>query len=831
MKLRILAIIFLSALQSYAANYNGEIMSFKQPDGSMVDVKLFGSEYYMRAEGLDAYTLIRDEETGWICYATLSNDQDKLVSTKIVYHGVNGNPGTLRNDLQLQQHLQIKMDARRSVIQQTQQQLGTDPNSNLNNHSISNPKKNGPNTVCTTPINHVAGTIMGLCIVIDFSDYPGSLPMSEFNDFCNDLNYSNYGNNGSLRSFYHDISGGLLDYQNVVFGYFRAPQPFSYYDNLPMGTGVTQILGLALNWIQSTGFDFSTLSVNPDQSIMAINIMYTGNPPTWGQGMWFHKGYYSGFSANGVHTSVYNCSPANAPLYISTICHENGHMICKWPDTYKYDMSEDGIGAFDLMCASGAPTNPVLPNPLFIDNAGWGQMIDVTNYTGMNYDTANSFISYRYSHPTDTNEFFLFQHRQETGRSTSAPDAGLTVWHIDRDGDNQTSHHEVYLMHANNNFGDEYNAAYKNPYVPEFSANSVPSSEWYSGAASGLYIWGIDTPNVDVLPYHLGPVSGLASPVLSIQYVDATGDSNGNGFPEAGESVDLNTYIENNGIINSSATILSAIATGPNAGYVSVNGSSNMGAITVMLPYTGTINVTIDPSTPLGTVIDFVFTLADPLDTTTCTASIIVGRQVPMSNGPTSVCSAIFYDQGKTNNYANNTNYTKTLLPSTTGNYVTADFVSFDVENDSACSKDYLEIYNGPTNSSPLIGIYCGTNSPGHVQSSDPSGALTFVFHSNNSVNAAGWEAYLSCSTTPGVPEYERPDIKLFPNPVDDIVSISGNNIKVTNLTDALGQKVQTKISDSGTYFTVDLSTVPSGIYFVNYEYQKKQFYEMLIKK
>ena len=44
--------------------FKGQIQQFKQPDGSMVDVRLFGNEFYMRAEGLDEYTLIRDKATG-----------------------------------------------------------------------------------------------------------------------------------------------------------------------------------------------------------------------------------------------------------------------------------------------------------------------------------------------------------------------------------------------------------------------------------------------------------------------------------------------------------------------------------------------------------------------------------------------------------------------------------------------------------------------------------------------------------------------------------------------------------------------------------------------
>lgn len=482
-----------------ASVFNGNLKSFRQPDGSSVDVKLFGTEYYMRAEGLDGYTLIRDEATNYICYARLSNDGSKLVSTGITYKGVQNNNDSFRNNLPLEKHLDINEEERNKIISKNILQLGaTFDNNNFK-------MANGGMALNGTPINPVSGNIKGLCIVVDFSDEPGTLPMSDFVDFCNSLNYNTFGNNGSLRQFYSDISGGLLDYENEVFGYYRAPLTFAQYDAMPYAVGAQQILGLALNWLDSQGFDFSTLSLNPDSSIVAINLMYTGTPPTWAQGMWHHKGNYNGFSADGVHSHDYNCSPANSPLELAVVAHENGHMIGKWPDTYKYNSTtgSDGIGAFDLMCWYGDYHNPTIPNPLFRNNVGWGNVVDVTNFNGINIDSANSLTSYLYRNINDTNEFFLFQNRMQFGRSTYIDDEGLTVWHIDRNGNNQTTHHEVYLIHANNNYNNENGACFTNGLHNEFSATTVPNSNFYNGTPSGLRIWDISAVN-NPITYKLG---------------------------------------------------------------------------------------------------------------------------------------------------------------------------------------------------------------------------------------------------------------------------------------------------------------------------------------
>jgi hypothetical protein len=71
-----------------AAPHWGDAFDLKQPDGSVVAVKVWGDEYYQRVESIDGYSLIRNEY-GWICYADLSADGDEFVATDIVYDGVN----------------------------------------------------------------------------------------------------------------------------------------------------------------------------------------------------------------------------------------------------------------------------------------------------------------------------------------------------------------------------------------------------------------------------------------------------------------------------------------------------------------------------------------------------------------------------------------------------------------------------------------------------------------------------------------------------------------------------------------------------------------------
>lgn len=112
------------------------------------------------------------------------------------------------------------------------------------------------------------------------------------------------------------------------------------------------------------------------------------------------------------------------------------------------------------------------------------------------------------------------------------------------------------------------------------------------------------------------------------------------------------------------------------------------------------------------------------------------------ASGSCTTCSANFFDTGGSGgNYSNGENRTYTICPGTAGQAVRAVFSAFATEG--CC--DFLTIYNGSSTSSPIIGTYSGTTSPGTITATNPSGCLTFRFTSDGSVNAAGWNAAISC--------------------------------------------------------------------------------------
>ena len=127
----------------------------------------------------------------------------------------------------------------------------------------------------------------------------------------------------------------------------------------------------------------------------------------------------------------------------------------------------------------------------------------------------------------------------------------------------------------------------------------------------------------------------------------------------------------------------------------------------------------------------------------TSTFDVCVGTDPP----PLTItgCSGTFFDTGGAGGtYGASEDYTVSYCSGVAGQCISMAFTAFDTE--SCC--DRLTVYDGPTTGSPQIGIYNGTSLNGQTLQSS-TGCLTFVWHSNGSVQNAGWAANISCGACP----------------------------------------------------------------------------------
>ncbi|KXK41361.1 MAG: hypothetical protein UZ11_BCD004002017 [Bacteroidetes bacterium OLB11] len=249
----------------------------------------------------------------------------------------------------------------------------------------------------------------------------------------------------------------------------------------------------------------------------------------------------------------------------------------------------------------------------------------------------------------------------KTGRSTFIEDQGLTIWHIDRNGDNQTTQHEVFLEHANNNINDHSKACFRNNYKSEFSANTTPNSNFYNGLPSGLKIWEISNVG-NVMNFKVG--KGFPSPILRLMFQEIDNDDNHNNMLEPGETFNLILNALNIGQIDAAnVKIVSEIVKGQDNINPIISQLENLqvnlnDTLPVSLQYKLSSNV------KLGSELIFKFTILNDLDSISITQSFIVGNLILMNNHSETLCDAIFYDDGGYNAiYGNQQDYVKNFLP------------------------------------------------------------------------------------------------------------------------------------------------------------------------
>ena len=250
------AIILTFSICVQAAPHWGDAFDLKQPDGSIVTVKVWGDEYYLRVESVDGYSLIRNEY-GWICYADLSADGDEFVATDIVYDGIELDQlpdikQYLRESRNLKKGLKINHASRMKKLKKRKDEL-----SKKNRREMSlapDQAAEAAEADVAATYAPLTGSVVGLTILIDFPDVPApaGLTPTEVDNYCNQEGYSGFSNNGSVRDYFFDVSNGAVEYTNVVVGYYTAQNDKTYYDDC-VDDKTTELILEALTWLDGQG--------------------------------------------------------------------------------------------------------------------------------------------------------------------------------------------------------------------------------------------------------------------------------------------------------------------------------------------------------------------------------------------------------------------------------------------------------------------------------------------------------------------------------------------------------------------------------------------------
>lgn len=399
-------------------------IDFKQPDGTIVKIRLHGSEFVKWAESEDGYTLLYDSH-GNLVFADIDSNGD-LKPTDMLAVNVDERTVNVRMRLQtIDKKLafssrQVNMlnqavEARRRTIA-----------------SLSDSKK------------PVVGTRKMLLILVDFQDYKFQKTKQDFEMLMNQLDYTSGGRYGSVRDFYRENSFGKLDLTTDVAGVYHLANVRAYYGG---NNGLGQDLRpheMALEAVTMADADvnYADYDNDGDGTVDGVHIIYAGPGEEAGGGsdcIWAHSWSISA-RLDGKMINKYSCSPeirgsrGSNITHIGVICHELGHVLgCMdfYDTNYKTGGQYEGTGNWDLMASgnwNGDGACPAHFNPYVkIYDFGWAEpkMFNEATYVTLYPKSEEGFV--RINTQTE-DEYFLVEYRSKNGFDSCIPGNGLMIY-------------------------------------------------------------------------------------------------------------------------------------------------------------------------------------------------------------------------------------------------------------------------------------------------------------------------------------------------------------------------------------------------------------------
>lgn len=312
------------------------------------------------------------------------------------------------------------------------------------------------------PSKALKGVIQTLVLLVDFPDraHNDNLSSTSFEQML----FSEGGvfPTGSMREYYRLISNFNvakkqgIDVQGKVFGWFRMPNPITFYTNGNSGMDNSfprNAQGMARDAVQAAitqGVDFKPYDVLGEKTVTALFIIHAGRgAEETGErdDIWSHKWVVPGDISVGANLKVKTYLTVPEDCAVGVCAHEWGHLAARWADFYDTGQIDrqrsNGLGNYCLM-ASGSWGNggltPTLPNGMLRMFHGWlqPQVISQTTRDIKMLPAAEGGGVLFIQNPAkmkDT-QYVLVEYRRKRGQDAFLPDEGIAVYVVDEAIDN-----------------------------------------------------------------------------------------------------------------------------------------------------------------------------------------------------------------------------------------------------------------------------------------------------------------------------------------------------------------------------------------------------------
>jgi immune inhibitor A len=416
-----------------------------------------------------------------------------------------------------------------------------------------------------------------LVLLVDFDDVPADTILHAEASY--DRLLFDRANLYSLVNYYDWNSYGRLDVKGDIYGWFRCPEPLSYYVNERKGMGsyprnaqrmVEDAVTAADPFVDFSRYDNDgpdgiPSSGDDDGVVDFLFVIHGGQGYEWTMNpnhIHSHVANIRAMEVDGVLVKTYATEPEDGR--VGTFAHEMGHLL-GLPDLYDVTLNTFGLGMWSLMAygswGGGDGSRPVgldawsrsvlgFVDPVVVDSNSAGYELPCIE--------DGPHVLRLWSGAEGGPQYFLVENRRAKGWDgfLSYFGEGLLVYHVDeRIRDNSVEgDHLVSLEQADGNFdlekrrlwgfgsdgGDPFPGSSGNR---EFTWWSVPSNYSNEGIPTEVSLRGIGDP-ADVAVFDVE----VRSPILvfdTYSIDDRRGD--GDGTPDPGEQMKVEIRLRNYG--------------------------------------------------------------------------------------------------------------------------------------------------------------------------------------------------------------------------------------------------------------------------------------------